>query len=68
MREEFGGRVGMSVLPLWLVLQRIQVLLEFVFEISLVINFRFKFTLSILFNCLRLFLSALLLQLEGVEY
>ena len=39
MREEFEGGVDMSKLPLQHVLQRIQVLLELVFKISLVINF-----------------------------
>ena len=42
MRGEFGGGVGLSVLSLHLVPWWIQVLLELAFEISLVINFRFK--------------------------
>ena len=39
MREEFGGGVDLSVLSLWHVPWRIQVLPELVSEISLVINF-----------------------------
>jgi hypothetical protein len=39
VREEFGGSVGLSVLSLWHLLWRNQVLLELVSEISLVINF-----------------------------
>ena len=45
MREEFGGGAGLSVLSLWLVPLRIQVLLELAFEISLVINFLFKYVI-----------------------
>jgi hypothetical protein len=48
VREELGGGAGLSVLSLWLVLRQIQVHLKLVFEISLVIYFCFKFTLSIL--------------------
>jgi hypothetical protein len=39
VKEEFGGTTGMSVLSLWLIPWRFQVLLELAFEISLVINF-----------------------------
>ena len=39
MREEFGGGAGLSVLSLWLVPWRIQVLLELASETSLVIDF-----------------------------
>ena len=45
MREEFGGGAGLSVLSLRLVPWRIQVLLELAFEISLVINFLFKYVI-----------------------
>jgi hypothetical protein len=39
MREELGGGVGLLVLPLRLVLRRIQVHLKLVFDISLVTYF-----------------------------
>jgi hypothetical protein len=39
VREEFGGSAGLSLLSLWLVRWRIQVLPELAFETSLVIDF-----------------------------